>query len=73
MGGAYRGHTGFWCGDLRERDYMKEPGIDGRIILNWIFRKWAWTRSGLEKGQVVSCCKCDNEPSVSIKCGEFLG
>ena len=25
---------------------MKEPGVDGRIILIWIFRKWdeeAWT------------------------------
>jgi len=29
-------HKGFWWGNLRERD----PGIDGRIILRWIFRKW---------------------------------
>jgi hypothetical protein len=28
--------TGFWWGNLRERDL----GIDGRIILRWIFRKW---------------------------------
>jgi len=25
---------------MRERDRMGEPGIDGRIILRWIFRKW---------------------------------
>ena len=39
-------HTGFWCGDLRERDHFEDPGIDGRIIFRWIFRKWdvgAWT------------------------------
>jgi hypothetical protein len=32
--------TGFWCGNLRERDPLEDPGIDGKIILRWIFRKW---------------------------------
>ena len=26
-------HTGFWRGNLRERDDLEDPGIDGRIIL----------------------------------------
>jgi hypothetical protein len=30
--------TGFWWGNLRERDYLGDP--DGRIILRWIFKKW---------------------------------
>jgi hypothetical protein len=37
---------GFWCGNLRERDNLEDPGLDERIILRWIFRKWdvgAWT------------------------------
>ena len=25
-------HTGFWWGDLRERDRLKDVGVDGRII-----------------------------------------
>jgi hypothetical protein len=32
--------------DVRGRDYSEEPGIDGRIILIWIFRNWdvgVWT------------------------------
>jgi hypothetical protein len=34
-------YTGFCLGNLRERDYLEDPGIDGRIIILWIFRKWA--------------------------------
>jgi hypothetical protein len=32
--------TGFWWGNLRERDHWGDPGVGGRIILRWIFRKW---------------------------------
>jgi hypothetical protein len=33
-------------GGLRERENLEHPGVDGRIILRWIFRKWdmgLWT------------------------------
>jgi hypothetical protein len=33
-------YTGFWWGNLRERDHLEDPGVDGRVILRWIFRKW---------------------------------
>jgi hypothetical protein len=33
-------HRGFWWEILRERDHLVDPGVDGRIILRWIFRKW---------------------------------
>jgi hypothetical protein len=26
--------TGFWWGNLRERNHWRDPGVDGRIILN---------------------------------------
>ena len=69
-------YTGFWWGSLRERDYLGEPGVDGRIILDGSSGSGMWgyglDRAGSEKGQVVSCCERGNEPSGSIKCGEFL-
>jgi hypothetical protein len=30
---------GFWWGDLRERDHPEDPCVDGRIILDWMFKK----------------------------------
>ena len=30
---------GFWWGNLRERDYLEDVGIDRRIILEWILEK----------------------------------
>jgi hypothetical protein len=33
-------HTGFWWGNLRERDRCEDIGIDGRIILKWNFKKY---------------------------------
>jgi len=33
-------HTGFRWRKMRERDHLVDAGIDGRITLRWIFRKW---------------------------------
>jgi hypothetical protein len=29
-------YTGFWWENLRERDHLEDPGVDGRIILKMI-------------------------------------
>jgi hypothetical protein len=31
--------TGFWWGNLRERDHWGDPDVDGTIVLRRIFRK----------------------------------
>jgi len=54
MGGACSTYGGqkkciqdFGAGDLRERDHLKDPAVDWRVILKWNFKKWdgeSWTR-----------------------------
>jgi hypothetical protein len=35
-------YTEFWWGNLREGVHLVDPGIEGKIILRWIFRKTHW-------------------------------
>jgi hypothetical protein len=47
-------YTVFWWGNLRERDHLGDPGVNERIMLRYIFRKWyvgvrigsSWLRRG---------------------------
>jgi len=67
----------FWWGNLRERDHLGDPGVDGRTILKWIFRKWdvgvwtgsSWFRIGTGGGLVVNSVMSLQVPQNS---GNFL-
>ena len=71
-----KAHTGLRWGDLREGDHLEYLGIDERIILKRIFKKWGKESSGgffwFRIGTGAEFCECGNEPSGSIKCGNFL-
>jgi hypothetical protein len=46
--GRGEAYTGFWRENLKERDHLGNPGVDGMMILRWIFRRWdvgVWTGS----------------------------
>ena len=56
---------------------MGDPGVDGRIILRWIFKEVGcggmdWIELAQDRRQVAGTCECGNEPPGSIKFGEFL-
>jgi len=69
-------HAEFWWGDVRERAHLKEQGVNRRVILKCIFKKWDveamtgmfWLRLGRGGGYF----ECGNEPSGSIKCEKFV-
>jgi len=44
-------HTGFWWVNLRERDHLGDPVVDGKIILRWIFWKWDGDMDWIELAQ----------------------
>jgi hypothetical protein len=49
-----------WWGNLREGDLWGDPGVDGRLILGWIFKKrdvgvrtgLGWLRIGTGGGRL---------------------
>jgi hypothetical protein len=46
--GKRRGVYKVLVGNLVEKEYLGDPGVDERIILRWLFRKWdvGWLRIG---------------------------
>jgi hypothetical protein len=60
----------------RPEGRREDLGVDGRITLRWILGNRVWgcglDSFGSGEGQVASSCEHGNEPSGSIKCGEFL-
>ena len=63
--------------NLREGDHLENPGVEGSIILRWIFRRWDvrtwnWIELFQDRDMWWARVKCGNEPSGSIKCREFF-
>jgi len=74
--GEERGCIGSWWRNRREGDHWRDLGVDGWIILRWISRRWdvgIWTGLGWPRIETGGGrFECGNEPSDSVKCGEFL-
>ena len=58
-------HTGFWWGNLRKGDHLQDLGVDGRIILKWIFKKWVWGMDWIDQARKMHTCFEEVVPRVS--------
>jgi len=70
-------YTGIWWGNLREGDHLENPGVEGSVILSWMFRRWdmgVWNLIELAQDRDIwwARVKCSIEPSGSVKCREFF-
>jgi hypothetical protein len=67
--GEGRKCTRFWWETPKERDHLKDRGIDGMIGLEWILREVEWGCGVDSPGSgwvpVVGCCECGDELSGS--------
>jgi hypothetical protein len=44
--------SGFWWGEMRERNHLEHLGVDGRIILKWILSSVTGGGKGVWSGLI---------------------
>jgi len=64
-------------GKYKRQSHLEDLRVGGSILLNWILKKYdGWGgglhSSGAGEGKVAGCFEHGDEPSVSIKCGDFV-
>jgi hypothetical protein len=47
-------YTDFWWGNMRERDHLKDPNLDGRVILR------GYSRRGIEGKELIDMAQDRN-------------
>jgi hypothetical protein len=69
-------HTGFWWGDLRKGDHLRDAGVNGRIILKWIFEKsdggMDWIKLAQDRDRVLAVVNAVMNFQVPSNTGNFL-
>ena len=74
--GASRGAYSVLVGKPERRRPLERPRLRWEDNIEKDFREVRWgqelDRSSSGYGQVAGCCEYGNEPSDSVKCGEFL-
>ena len=67
-------HTGFWWGNLRERDHLEDLSVDGRIILKEV--RWGgdvdWIDLAQDRNRWRALVNAVMNLWVSYNAGNFL-
>jgi hypothetical protein len=53
MKGRAKMPAGVWWGNPKERDQLKDLGVDGRLLLKWIFTKQKTRQEGVNWISVI--------------------
>jgi hypothetical protein len=68
--------TGFWWRSLREGYHLEDQGVDWKIILKWILKKWNgsidWIDLARYRDMFYALVNAIMNLQSSIKRGEFL-
>ena len=56
----------------KEGNHLENLGVDGKIILQWIFKESDVGMDSICPRRGTVSCKCDKEPPGSIENGEFF-
>ena len=67
-------NSGFWWGNLREREHLEDIGIEERMLLQGIFKKLVWIVEKIDWAQDMEECRADIKGNInwsSVKVGNY--
>jgi len=66
-------HAGFWWGKLRERDHSENLGLDGRMILKWVFKKYDGGMGWIDLAQYGDKCRRHVNEEINLQVPQNTG
>jgi hypothetical protein len=65
-------YTGFWWGNLRKSGHLEDAGVDGRIILRWVWGGMDWNYLAQDRDRWQAILHAVMNLQFSFNMGNFL-